>query len=190
MCDCSSQSCKLSKLNSTSSVVKTAWTLRQVMTCINLSSQVDFATCKDLFVQQLHNWYHPYWLPQWYLQHFYSLFLTVLQMQRPATCFLGRRNLPLILVLPVLPQTKRCPAYAAPLQLLSFPLPDRITKTHGSWKEGSINSYRLDLEMQPLGRLMEVRHCHIYVHLHIHIYIFLHIPPYFSVKYIYIYISP
>jgi len=82
-----------------------------------------------------------------------------------------------ILLLWVLPQSKRCPAQ--PMQLpcnFSFPLPDRITKCIVTGRKAlAVKSQRLDLEMQPLRRLMQVRHCHTYVYLHIHI------PPYTSI---------
>lgn len=58
-------------------------------------------------------------------------------MQRPTVCFLGRSicfYYPLDSAMSE--QGVPSPAYAAPLQLLNFPLPRLNYEMHGYWKEG------------------------------------------------------
>lgn len=83
-----------------------------------------------------------------------------------------------IILLTVLCLSKGCPAQPMqpPCNFSTFPFPDLIMKCMVTGRKAvAIKSQRLDLEMQPLGRLIQVRYCHTYVYLHIHI------PPYISI---------
>lgn len=150
MCDHGSQSCKLSRLNSTSSVAKRAWTLRQVMASFYLSSGwvlpcARKSLCSSCTTGTIRTGY-----PNGCFSKSVAHFRPYCRCGDLPCAFLEGDICPCS-PLPDATSEQEVPSLCSSLQqLLGFPLPGRITKCMVTGRKAlAIESYRLDLEMQP-----------------------------------------